>query len=77
MTYIQTPHQNHANYLARQSAVSTFAQYTIWLAYVTHVWTVRRRSRQELVKLTDEMLWDIGITRKQALAEARKPFWVA
>ena len=31
--------------------------------------------RQKLAKLTTEQLRDIGITRAQAIEEARKPFW--
>jgi uncharacterized protein YjiS (DUF1127 family) len=35
----------------------------------------RARSRDELLKLDDHMLKDIGVTRVDALYEARKPFW--
>jgi len=40
-------------------------------------WQRRSRSRQELQRLSDETLRDIGITRCDAHAEARKPFWMA
>jgi uncharacterized protein YjiS (DUF1127 family) len=35
----------------------------------------RRRQRQRLAELTDSALIDIGVTRADAAAEARKPFW--
>jgi uncharacterized protein YjiS (DUF1127 family) len=35
----------------------------------------RRRQRKALLQLDDRMLADIGISRSQAIGEARKPFW--
>jgi len=35
----------------------------------------RRRERSELLSLTERELKDIGITRYDALTEARRPFW--
>lgn len=35
----------------------------------------RQRQRHALLSLDDRMLADIGITREQAEAEGRKPFW--
>ncbi|NIR28247.1 MAG: DUF1127 domain-containing protein [Gammaproteobacteria bacterium] len=35
----------------------------------------RARQRRELAQLDDRMLRDMGLTRSQARAEARKPFW--
>jgi uncharacterized protein YjiS (DUF1127 family) len=35
----------------------------------------RWRQRQQLLELDDRLLADIGISRRQARAEARKPFW--
>jgi uncharacterized protein YjiS (DUF1127 family) len=36
---------------------------------------VRSRQRQALAQLDDLALKDIGVTRRQANAEAAKPFW--
>lgn len=39
------------------------------------VWRQRSAMREDLFCLDERMLQDIGLTRQQALAEARKPFW--
>ncbi|MCR4266277.1 DUF1127 domain-containing protein [Nitratireductor sp. ZSWI3] len=35
----------------------------------------KRRSRRQLLDLTEEQLRDIGISRSQALREGWRPFW--
>ncbi len=40
------------------------------------LWRSRQRERRDLMKLDDHFLRDIGITRSQAVAEAKKPFWI-
>ena len=35
----------------------------------------RWQQRQDLLDLDDRLLTDIGVTRRQAELEARKPFW--
>ncbi len=42
---------------------------TLWL------WQTRAGERMHLLTLDDHELRDIGITRAEAEAEARKPFW--
>ena len=37
----------------------------------------QQQQRRVLLELGDRMLADIGITREQARAEARKPFWLS
>ncbi len=41
------------------------------------VWHHRHRSRRTLARLDDDNLHDIGMSRYDALQEARKPFWRA
>jgi uncharacterized protein YjiS (DUF1127 family) len=36
---------------------------------------VKHRTRRHLRDLTDDLLYDIGVTRSQARFEADKPFW--
>ena len=40
-------------------------------------WHDRARQRRELARLDQRLLRDIGVSRYDALAEARKPFWRA
>ena len=46
-------------------------QYSIQLVEYKH----RYKSRRALLKLDDDMLNDIGISRQQAFEEGTKPFW--
>lgn len=39
------------------------------------LWHTRARTRRQLLSLEDHRLDDLGLTRKECLAEARKPFW--
>lgn len=41
------------------------------------LWWERRALRCKLAELDDHLLRDIGVTREDAIAEARKPFWIA
>lgn len=54
---------NHAN--APRSTASLRNIYTLW------------RSRRALAALDDAALNDIGLTRREAQTEARRPFWDA
>lgn len=38
-------------------------------------WNARYRMRRNLAEMPDHILADIGLSRKEALAEANKPFW--
>ena len=38
-------------------------------------WTALRRQRAQLARLDSAALEDLGLTRSQALFEARRPFW--
>lgn len=44
---------------------------------LTWVWRClqRRRQRHRLAELPDHLLKDIGVTRREARLEARRPFW--
>ena len=44
---------------------------------VLALWRFRARSRAELKRLSDRELEDIGLSRREALQEASKPFWKA
>jgi uncharacterized protein YjiS (DUF1127 family) len=38
-------------------------------------WQSRAEERYQLAELDDRALKDLGISRSEALAESRKPFW--
>lgn len=40
-----------------------------------NLWIKRYRSRQQLARLDDRMLSDIGLSRADVYAETDKPFW--
>jgi uncharacterized protein YjiS (DUF1127 family) len=42
-----------------------------------HTWRERDRARQELAMMRESDLHDLGISRYDAVFEARKPFWRA
>jgi uncharacterized protein YjiS (DUF1127 family) len=51
-----------------------------WLertAETLEMWARRRREREALMRLDDHVLHDVGLSRAQAEAEWRKPFWRA
>ena len=45
------------------------------LAHTLETWLLRWDRRRELGSLDDEQLKDVGISRADAVREARKPFW--
>ncbi len=54
---------------------SSFVAIIQRIAALIWSWLNRSRDRHALKQLDDRLLDDIGITRRQALAEADKPFW--
>jgi uncharacterized protein YjiS (DUF1127 family) len=46
------------------------------LAWMLYHWQTRAEQRYRLAEMDQRALEDIGLSRGQALAEARKPFWL-
>jgi uncharacterized protein YjiS (DUF1127 family) len=46
----------------------------LWFAALARMYD-RHLQRQELAELSDHLLRDIGMSREEALREAREPFW--
>jgi uncharacterized protein YjiS (DUF1127 family) len=45
------------------------------IRYAIAIWSEKRRGRAILRTLTDDQLWDIGLTRREAEGEASKSFF--
>ncbi|MBC8240815.1 MAG: DUF1127 domain-containing protein [Alphaproteobacteria bacterium] len=50
-------------------------QAVIKVAATLYHWQDRAAQRRALAELDQHALQDIGVSRREALAEARKPFW--
>ncbi len=57
----------------RRAWLSTSLPWT-WIRRVKHLLQLRRE-RAQLHELSDRQLRDIGLTRQQAVREARRHFW--
>jgi uncharacterized protein YjiS (DUF1127 family) len=68
-TFMRSSGQTQAAHLRGEAVGEAMATLTLWQG--------RRRSRQQLADLSDQMLQDIGITRAEVEREYGKPFWRA
>ncbi|MBK8160152.1 MAG: DUF1127 domain-containing protein [Rhodospirillaceae bacterium] len=57
--------------LRTENDLSTFVAISAWVIGCHE----RARQRRDLASLSDSQLKDIGLTRRDAVAEALKPFW--
>lgn len=50
-----------------------------WLARMVvmlfRIWPDRWHQRRDLREMDNEQLFDLGLTRREAMREGRKPFW--
>ena len=65
------PHAANLALLADAPRLGAAAAIALKVAVVLTVWSTRK----QLAHLDDHMLRDIGLDRKAALREARRPFW--
>ncbi|MEP3345942.1 MAG: DUF1127 domain-containing protein [Litoreibacter sp.] len=63
------------NALSARTTVAPAVRATVKLAFVMMTWDEAYRSRRALKQLTAEQLSDVGLTRQQTDAEARRGFW--
>ena len=68
-TFMRSSGQTQAAHLRGEAIDEAIATLTLWQG--------RRRSRQQLADLSDQILQDIGLTRDQVEREYVKPFWRA
>ena len=55
--------------------VSAVHQGFVSIARASELWRHNHTSRQDLAKLDDRALRDIGLSRQDALKESYRPFW--
>ncbi len=72
--YQNTAHPQ-LNFLMRRSVLPIPAQAAVAFAVLVTKWTVRRRSRVHLSRLSTHQLKDIGINAHDAHIESTLPFW--
>ncbi|MFP3382860.1 DUF1127 domain-containing protein [Tritonibacter scottomollicae] len=70
-----TEHPTHLSYLTNRAALPMIAEVAIGFAVLATKWSVRRRSRRQLSRLTQQQLRDIGLQREDAMREGTLPFW--
>ncbi len=62
--------------LSAAPALSPLAGMALRAAAALTRWSERRRSRRALAQLDERLLFDIGVDRHAAQAEARRHFWL-
>lgn len=68
-------HSADMNVLNAQAKLPLVAGLAVKFAVRVTTWDMRRKSRRALAKLEPHLLYDIGLDRSSAQAEAAKPFW--
>ncbi|MCC1493616.1 DUF1127 domain-containing protein [Cognatishimia sp. F0-27] len=63
-------------YLTAAQSLPPAAKVALRLAVVFAKWSERHRTRLALAQLDSHLLADVGLDRRSALLEARRPFWV-
>ncbi len=61
--------------LRRRAALVALSDATEWVLATVRLWRQRVRERDQLARLDERMLADIGLTRGQAEFLINKPFW--
>ena len=77
MATLTQPLSLDLNALSARTTVAPAVRAAVKLAFVMMTWDEAYRSRRALKHLSDEQLRDIGLTRRQTDAEARRGFWQA
>jgi uncharacterized protein YjiS (DUF1127 family) len=69
---VSRSHHDAGRHGAALTALSDAAE---WIFGTIGVWVRRTRERDQLARMNDRLLADIGITRADALLLTSKPFW--
>ncbi len=74
--YMTMNNANHAS--SRRSihhSIATAGWFFTRILDQIAAWQDQARGRRELAQMSDALLHDIGISRRDAIKEASKPFW--
>lgn len=74
MTHV-TEYASPLAYLNSRPALPMVAEMAIGFAVLVTKWSVRRRTRRQLIQLNAHQLRDIGLHREEAMREGTLPFW--
>ncbi|WP_298290884.1 DUF1127 domain-containing protein [uncultured Litoreibacter sp.] len=75
MSLITQPLSVDLTALSARPVLAPAARVAVKVAVVLTTWDEAYRSRQTLKQLTPDQLHDVGLTRAQALTEAKRGFW--
>ncbi|MEY8097967.1 DUF1127 domain-containing protein [Falsihalocynthiibacter sp. S25ZX9] len=75
MTIAPASHAQPLHYLQSRKNIPALGLIALRVAVTITLWDQRVRTRRSLNRMTNSDLKDIGITRGEALTEARRPFW--
>ena len=59
----------------RRTALDDLSDAAQWVLTTLRQWRRRSREREQISRMDERMLKDIGITRAEALRLSSKPFW--
>ena len=60
---------------SRRTAIDDLSDAAQWVLGTLRQWRRRSREREQISRMDERMLKDIGITRAEALRLGSKPFW--
>jgi uncharacterized protein YjiS (DUF1127 family) len=58
-----------------RTAIDELSDAAQWVSSTLRQWRRRSREREQISRMDERMLKDIGITRAEALRLSSKPFW--
>ncbi len=67
--------QSHHDAGRHGAALAALSDTVEWSFRTIGLWVRRTRERDQLARMNDRLLADIGITRADALLLSSKPFW--
>ncbi len=65
---------NNPSINAKRKRFNKLSKKQGWLAII-ETWWIRNRHRDELLRMPDYLLDDIGLTRQEVIRESEIPFW--